>query len=97
MSSKKRKEYSGEFKAKIALEAIKQMKTVPEIASIYEVHPVVVKRWKKQAIEGLAEVFKNKKENKEKEAQQIQEELYSQIGKLKVELDWLKKKSALIS
>jgi len=95
--SSKRKQYSGDFKAKVALEAIKEMKTISELGSIYQVHPVVIKRWKKQALEGLPEVFSNKEENKQKEAEQIQAELYRQIGQLKVELDWLKKKSELLS
>ena len=90
-----RKKYTPSFKAKVALEAIKEEKTTTELANIYKVHPDQIRRWKKAVQEGLSEVFNNKKHNDEKE--ELIEELYKQIGQLKVELDWLKKKSGLNS
>ena len=95
--SSKRKQYSEVFKAKVAIEAIKELKTISEIASIYEVHPVVVKRWKKQALEQLPDVFSKKQLKEKEESQALEAELYRQIGQLKVEIDWLKKKSEILT
>lgn len=86
--------YTPEFKARVALEAIKGEKTTAEIASQYEVHPNLVLNWKKQAQESLPAIFADKRK-KDKDKQATEEELYRQIGQLKVELDWLKKKSGL--
>lgn len=91
------KRYSPSFKAKIALEAIKEEETVTELASRYGVHPTQIKRWKKTATEGMIELFTGRREKKEKEKNLLIEELYREIGQLKVELDWLKKKSGFIS
>ena len=88
-----RKRHSASFKAKVALEAIKGQKTVSELASEYGVHPNLITKWKKQAVEELPGVFSGKKEKVEKENRELESELYRQIGQLKVELDWLKKKS----
>ncbi len=88
-----RRSHSAEFKAKVALEAMKGERTVNEIASEYGVHPVQVGLWKKQAIEGLAEVFRDHRNGVSKEEEDLKAALYQQIGQLKVELDWLKKKS----
>ena len=92
---KSRKQYSGELKAKIALEAIKGLRTVSEIAGAYEVHPTQVAQWKKQALEQLPEVFSDRRVRIEKADEELKAQLYQQIGQLKVELDWLKKKSGL--
>lgn len=89
----KRKKHSSKLKAKVALAAIKSEQTVNEIASQYEVHPNQVGIWKKQAINELANLFSDKREHKNKQQQNLTDELYKQIGQLKVELDWLKKKS----
>lgn len=84
---------SPEFKAKVALEALRERRTVNEIASEMEIHPVQVSQWKKVAAEGLSELFaKAKKAEAATEA--LTSRLYQEIGQLKVELDWLKKKSA---
>ncbi len=88
-----RKRYSASLKAKVALEAIKGQRTVSEIASEYGVHPNLVTKWKKQVIEEASDIFSEKKERAEKQGQELESELYRQIGQLKVELDWLKKKS----
>jgi len=90
------KTYDTVFKAKVALEALKGEKTIAEIASQYKVHPTQINKWKKLVLERLPELFNSKIKKKELEAEQLQAELYQQIGQLKVELDWLKKKSKLI-
>jgi putative transposase len=90
-----RRRHSSEFKAKVALEALKGQRTVNEIAAACGVHPMQVSQWKKQAVVELAGVFG---ERRSREARAIEEErarLFQQIGQLKVELDWLKKKSGL--
>jgi len=88
----KRKKHGAEFKAKVALEAIKGVKTINEIASRYEVHPTQVTQWKKQAVESLSRVFSGRGEKTEKAEEELKARLYQQIGQLQVELDWLKKK-----
>jgi transposase len=87
-----RKHYDKEFKAKVALEAIRGEKTIQEIATCYAVHPNLVGLWKKQLLESAGMVFE--KEGKDKEtqaAERRQEELYKQIGQLQVENEFLKK------
>ena len=83
--------YDSRFKAQVALEAIRNRQTISQIASQYGVHPNQVSKWKRRALEGLVELFSDGKERREKDQQQLIDELYRQIGKLKVELDWLKK------
>jgi transposase-like protein len=82
---------SPEFKAKVALEALKERRSINEIAGEMEVHPVQVSQWKKIAGDGLAELFSKPRKNDASEA--LVSRLYQEIGQLKVELDWLKKKS----
>ena len=85
-----RKRHSAEFKAKVALEAAKEIKTLNELASQYEVHSVQISQWKKHLLENLAGVFSTQKKsvNHTKKF----DELYRQIGEVTVERDWLKKK-----
>ena len=90
-----RTKFSSEIKAKVALDAIKGELTVNEISSNYGVHSTQITSWKKQAMEELKLVFSDKREKKSKLNEQLTDELYKQIGQLKVELDWLKKKSGL--
>lgn len=92
MSSQRRK-HSAEFKAKVALEAIIGRETLNEIAKRYEIHPNQISRWKQEALEGMTDIFSGKKEKQSKDDETTKEELYQQIGQLKVEVDWLKKKS----
>jgi len=92
-----RKKYDAALKAKIALEAVKGDKTIREISSEYGVHPNQIMKWKKQLLEELPSIFSDKKVNTEKERGDLEAELYRQIGQLKVELEWLKKKSILLS
>lgn len=93
--ARKRRRFDGKFKSKVALEAIRGLRTVSEIAKQHKVHPNQVTLWKKQLLTGAEEVFEgngsaSKKNSDEPEAA----ELYEQIGRLKVELEWLKKKVA---
>lgn len=90
---KTRKSYSAAFKAKVALEAIKKEKTIAQLSSEYGVHSNQINQWRKRLLEELPEIFSKKRQKKEKDAEDLQDELYRQIGQLKVELDWLKKKS----
>jgi len=90
-----RKSYGGALKAKVVLEALKGDKTAAELASQYKVHATQITRWKKQVLEMLPEAFSNKQHKERAEAEELQAELYRQIGQLKVELDWLKKKVGL--
>ena len=88
----KRKRYGAAFKAKVALEAIKGERTIAEIASETGVHPNQISKWKKQALEELPDIFTGGKKNQKESSEELESELYKQIGQLKVELDWLKKK-----
>lgn len=87
-----RRRHSSEFKAKVALEALKGQKTLNELASEYGVHPVQIAQWKRQAQEGLTGVFEHAPSRRERAQEELVEQLYQQIGQLKVELDWLQKK-----
>ena len=92
--TKKRRQYAIEFKFKVALEAVKGAKTISEIASDYAVHPTVIRNWKKQLLAEGKAVFKtsSKRQGRDQAAEEAQ--LYEQIGRLKMELEWLKKKAA---
>jgi len=90
---KQRNNYSSEFKTKVALAAIKGEKTINEIASLYGVHPNQVMSWKRQAVEVIPDAFSGKRARAEKDDEELKSQLYQQIGQLKVELDWLKKKA----
>ena len=92
-----RKKYSASFKAKVAIEAVKGNKTINEIAGEYGVHPTQIQQWKKQLLEELPDIFSKKRANKAKETEELTAQLYQQIGQLKVELDWVKKKSGYFS
>lgn len=84
------------FKAKVALEAIREQKTTAELSSIYGVHSTQITKWKKKALDGLSQIFSDKWKQDEKNKDLLIEELYKQIGQLKVERDWIKKKVGLI-
>ena len=90
--SKKRRQHSPELKARVGLEALKGIEPVHSIASKYSVHPVQVSKWKKEAAEGLPEVFSRKPDADAREAKDREKELFEEIGRLKMELEWLKKK-----
>ncbi len=90
-----RKSYAPTLKAKVAIEAIKAQRTAAEIAKIYGVHPNLIGIWKRQALGGLPEVFNGGRDDRSGQAGADKDELYRQIGVLKVELEFLKKKSGL--
>ncbi len=95
MSQNKRKQHSAQFKAKVALEAIKGEKTIAEIASQHSVHPTMIHGWKRQLLDGASELFERGSKPSQVEAEtsaQI-DELYRQIGRLKVERDFLANRS----
>ena len=95
MSEKSRKNFTGKFKATVALEAIRGAKTVNEIAQEFGVHPTQVGLWKKELQEHAAGLFDSKRGPKAVDQSASPERLYSEIGRLKMELDWLKKKSGI--
>ena len=91
-----KKKHDAAFKARVALEAIKGEKTIAQIASEYGVHPNQIGQWKKRLLKDLPSIFSDRRKREGKEVQAEKDELYRQIGQLKVELDWLKKKSQLL-
>jgi transposase-like protein len=91
-----RKSYDGNFKARVALEAIRGDRTVAEISAIYGVHPNQIGKWKKQALDELPKIFSGRNEKAEVQRKDLTDQLYRQIGQLNVELDWLKKKAGFI-
>ncbi len=92
-----RKRYSAEIKAKVALEAIKGQKTTNEIAAEYGVHPSQIAQWKKQALDELPQIFLSGRSEQKQSDEALTNTLYQEIGQLKVQLDWLKKKSGRLS
>ena len=90
--SKKRRQHSAAFKFRLALEAIKGEHTVNELASDNGVHPTQISQWKRQLLDEGVEVFSRNGSHAQRE-QAVQAELYEQIGRLKMELEWLKKKA----
>ena len=93
--SKKRKVYTPKFKATVGLEAVRGVKTINEIGQEYGVHPVQVGQWKKLIQEQAQALFEDKRGPKRVASHRKPEVLYSEIGKLKMELDWLKKRSGI--
>ena len=93
--AKKRKVHAPEFKAKVGLEALRGVKTINEIGLEFGVHPVQVGQWKKEIQEQAKTLFGTKRGPQPVAAHSEPDRLYSEIGRLKVELDWLKKKSGI--
>ena len=92
---KKRQNHSAAFKAKVALEAIRGLKTSAELASQYGVHPTQIAKWKKRVLEEVPGIFSGRQKRAEQDDEELRARLYQQIGQLQVELDWLKKKHGL--
>jgi transposase len=95
--TRKRRVFGASFKAKVALAAVRGDKSTAELAAKFGVHGNQVSAWKKQLLDGAAELFADGRGGKSKEASADEEALYSQIGRLKMEVEWLKKKSAQLS
>lgn len=93
MAGNMRKNHDSAFKAKVALEATKGERTMAQISSEYGVHVNQIRQWRQKLLEEMPGVFSDRRQKKDKEAEEMTSELYRQIGQLKVELDWLKKKS----
>jgi len=91
---RKRRLFDGSFKAKVALDAIRGLKTVSELAAFHKVHPTQITLWKKQLLEGAETLFESSSSKKTATDEPSSAELYEQIGRLKIELDWVKKKVA---
>jgi putative transposase len=92
--TQKRRRHTDQFKLKVALEAVKGLKTINEIASEYNLHPNQVSGWKKQLLEEGVTIFGSHAARQQREQATKEAELYEQIGRLKMELEWLKKKVA---
>jgi len=89
---KQRRKHSAEFKARVALEAIRGIKTVSEISAEYEIHPVMIGNWKKEMLENLPALFEQKNAKKEKDRDQETEHLHRKVGQLTMEVEFLEKK-----
>ena len=97
MAGSKKKQYTAQEKVKIVLVMLKGESTQNELTSRYGVHSTQLYQWKKQVIDALPEIFTGKKKQKDQNQEDLVSELYRQIGELKVQLDWMKKKSELFS
>jgi transposase-like protein len=89
--ARKRRSFSAQFKFKVALEAVRETKTLNELASEHGVHPNQITRWKQQLLNDGAEIFSHNAKHQQN-GQEVESDLYEQIGRLKMELEWLKKK-----
>jgi putative transposase len=96
MARNMRRSHDAAFKARVALEALKGEKTVAQISSEYGVHANQIRQWRQKLLEDLPQLFSDHRRKDEKDSEALQAELYRQIGQLKVELDWLKKKSQVL-
>ena len=89
---RQRRRFSAAFKARVAREALKERKTLAELAAEYDVHPNQISQWKRQLLDALPEVFSKRRESDRKAEEALKDRLYRQVGQLQMELDWLKNK-----
>lgn len=91
-----RRSFSAELKAKVALEAAAGQRSLAELASRYEVHPNLIRQWRKALLSGAPELFSDRRRHRAEDGEAEKARLFEEIGRLKVELDWLKKKHDLL-
>jgi transposase-like protein len=91
-----RKQHSPQFKARVVIEAIRGQKTLSQLASQFKVHPIQIAKWRKAALEQMPELFVDGRTRKLRSGETDNNDLYEEIGRLKVELDWLKKKVGML-
>ncbi len=89
---RQRRKFSSELKARVAVEAIKGIRSVAELAGEHQVHPTQIAQWKRQLLDSAQQVFSDKRVKEEKNQDELLAKLYQQIGQMKMELDWLQKK-----
>lgn len=95
MSKTIRRQHSAAFKARVALESLKEEKTITQLSSDFGVHPTQINKWKQQLKEGISDIFTDGRHKRDADQDQLIEQLYQQVGKKEIEIDWLKKKIAL--
>lgn len=93
----KRKQHSPQFKARVALEALKGIETTSALAARFEVHPTQISHWKRQLLDGASDLFLTKNGHKKQQNDLHETDLYEQIGRLKMENEFLKKKAAQLA
>jgi transposase len=96
MVSNMRRGHDAAFKARVALEALKEEKTMAQLSSEFGVHVNQIRQWRQKLLDELPSLFSDRRKRKDKEGEELLSELYRQIGQLKVELEWLKKKSQVL-
>jgi len=96
MVSNMRRGHDAAFKARVALEALKEEKTMAQLSSEFGVHVNQIRQWRQKLLDELPSLFSDRRKKKDKEGEELMSELYRQIGQLKVELEWLKKKSQVL-
>lgn len=96
MANKIRRGHDAAFKARVALEALKEEKTMAQLSSEFGVHANQIRQWRQKLLDELPQLFSDRRKKADKENEETTSELYRQIGQLKVEIDWLKKKSQML-
>jgi transposase-like protein len=96
MDRNMRRGHDAAFKARVALEALKGEKTMAQLSSEYGVHSNQIRQWRQRLLDEVPQVFSDRRRKQDKEDEEMTSELYRQIGQLKVELEWLKKKSQML-
>jgi transposase-like protein len=89
---RQRRKFSSSLKARVAIEAVKGVRSVSELAGEHQVHPSQITQWKKQLLDCAEQVFSDRRMTEKKDQEELLAKLYQQIGQMKVELDWLQKK-----